>query len=276
MHPTAREEGFVMNYVVIKCGGSVFESLPASFYSNIVNLHQSGKWQPVIVHGGGPLISSLLKKIGIQTHFVNGLRVTTNEMLDIVEMVLSGSVNKQVVRQLLKVGGKAWGISGVDGELLRAKLIDQKLGFVGEVVSVNASLITSICKEGYIPVISPLGIDEQGQRYNINGDMAASAIAKALEAKLCLISDIPGIYIERDGQKEVLKQATKVEIEKLIEDEVITGGMIPKVTSALDGLAHGIPEVVILNGLEEDHLLQFCQGQKVGTKIVLTKEVSHV
>jgi acetylglutamate kinase len=265
-----------VNYIVIKCGGSVFENLPTSFYSNIVQLHQSGEWQPVIVHGGGPLISSLLKKLGIQTHFVNGLRVTTNEMLDVVEMVLSGSVNKRVVRQLFEVGGKALGLSGVDGEMLKAELIDEKLGFVGKVVSVNDELITSICEQGFIPVVSPLGIDEQGQRYNVNGDMAASAIAKALGAKLCLISDIPGIYIEQNGQKNVLQQATKGEIETLINDQVITGGMIPKVTSALDGLAHGIPEVAILNGLEENSLLQFCQGQEVGTKIILGKEVSHV
>lgn len=265
-----------MNYIVIKCGGSVFEDLPASFYSNIVQLQQSGEWQPVIVHGGGPLISSLLKKLGIQTHFVNGLRVTTNEMLDVVEMVLSGSVNKRVVRQLLKIGGKACGLSGIDGGMLKAEQIDQKLGFVGNVVSVNDELITSMCEKGYVPVISPLGIDEEGQRYNINGDMAASAIAKALGAKLCLISDIPGIYIEKNGQKSVLKRATKEEIETLIKNEIITGGMIPKVTSALDGLAHGIPEVAILNGLEENSLLQFCQGQEVGTKITLDKEVSHV
>lgn len=265
-----------MKYIVIKCGGSVFEALPDSFYSNIVSLHQGGEWQPIIVHGGGPLISSLLKKLNIQTQFVNGLRVTTHEMLDVVEMVLSGSVNKQVVRKLMVTGGKAVGVSGIDGQLLEAKQIDQKLGFVGEVVSVNEALIHSICEAGFIPVISPLGIDRHGQRYNINGDMAASAIAKALGASLSLISDIPGIYTVQDGKKVILKQVTKLQIEEMIEQEIITDGMIPKVQSALDSLAHNVPEVVILNGLEENSLIHFCQGKEIGTKLLLTEEVSHV
>jgi acetylglutamate kinase len=264
-----------MKYIVIKCGGSVFEALPASFYSNIVSLHQGGEWQPIIVHGGGPLISSLLKKLNIQTQFVNGLRVTTDEMLDVVEMVLSGSVNKKVVRKLMVAGGKAAGVSGIDGQILEAKQIDPKLGFVGEVTSVNKELIHSICKTGLIPVISPLGIDSQGQRYNINGDMAASAVAKALGASLCLISDIPGIYTEQEGKKVILKKVTKLQIGEMIEQKIITDGMIPKVQSALDSLAHNVPEVVILNGLEENSLLHFCQGKEVGTKLLLTEEVSH-
>jgi acetylglutamate kinase len=265
-----------MNYLVIKCGGSVFESLPASFYSDIVTLQKSGDWKPVIVHGGGPLINSLSKKLGIQTRFVNGLRVTTNEMLDVVEMVLSGSVNKQVVRNLVQAGGKAFGLSGVDGGLLKARLIDEKLGFVGEVTSAERSIVENISDQGFIPVISPIGMDEKGQRYNINGDVAASAIAKALGAKLCLISDIPGIMVTEKEEKTVLKKVTKLEVEKLIEDEVITGGMIPKVQAAIDGLVHDVPEVVILNGKQEHSLLDFCSGKEVGTRLVLDEEVSHV
>jgi acetylglutamate kinase len=265
-----------MKYLVIKCGGSVFEALPASFYSDIVELQKSGQWQPVLVHGGGPLINSLLKKLNVQTHFVNGLRVTTEEMLDIVEMVLSGSVNKQVVRKLVQAGGKAYGISGVDGGLLQATQVDPKLGFVGEVTSVEASLLTNICEQGYIPVVSPIGVNQYGQRYNINGDVAASAVAKALEAKLCLISDIPGIMVQNGNEKAVLKIVTKTEVEKLIEDEVITGGMIPKVKAAIDGLVHRVPEVAIINGLEPNSLLDFCSGKEVGTKLVLDKEVNHV
>lgn len=265
-----------MKYIVIKCGGSVLDDLPESFYSNIVSLHQGGQWQPIIVHGGGPLISSLSKKLDFQTQFVNGLRVTTDEMLDVVEMVLSGSVNKKVVRYLSAAGGKAVGVSGIDGQLLEAKLIDQKLGFVGEVISVNDILIHTICEAGFIPVISPIGIDRQGQRYNINGDMAAAAIATALGASLCLISDIPGIYTEQDEERVILKQVTKLQVEEMIDNQVITGGMIPKVQSALDSLAHNVPEVAIINGLEENSLLHFCEGKAVGTKLVLTEEVSHV
>jgi len=275
MHPI-EPKGGNMKYLVIKCGGSVFEALPNAFYENIVKLHQSGEWNPVIVHGGGPLINSLLEKLGIKTRFVQGLRVTTNEMLDVVEMVLSGSVNKRVVRYLTQAKGKAFGMSGVDGGLIQAKQLNPDLGYVGEVTSIQKELITNVCEQGYIPVISPIAIDEEGQRYNINGDIAASAMAKALEAKLCLISDIPGIMVPKDGVKEVLRIASKKEVEQLIADEVIYGGMIPKVQAALDGLAHRVPEVAILNGLDETSLLDFCAGKEVGTKLVLEKEANHV
>ncbi|WP_407270240.1 acetylglutamate kinase [Radiobacillus sp. PE A8.2] len=267
-----------MNYVVIKCGGSVFEKLPTSFYENIVELKKSEGWQPIIVHGGGPLISSLLKNIGVETTFVNGLRVTTNEVLDVVEMALSGAMNKQIVRKLAEAGGQGYGISGIDGSLLTATPMDQKspLGYVGKVTNVKTSLIEAIVEQGHIPVISPLGIDGTGQRYNINADNAASAIAEALKAKLCFISDIPGIYTEHNGQKEILHQLGKTEIELLIEQGVIHGGMIPKVTSALHALANQVPEVSIVNGMEKNSLIQFIQGKKVGTRIRMDKEITHV
>ncbi|MCT2538134.1 acetylglutamate kinase [Aquibacillus koreensis] len=267
-----------MNYVVIKCGGSVFEDLPTSFYKNIADLHQSGEWQPIIVHGGGPLISSLLTQMGVQTTFINGLRVTTNEVLDVVEMALSGSMNKQIVRNLMKENGKAYGISGVDGTLLKATPTDKadQLGFVGEVSEVNTSLIEQISSQGYIPVISPIGIDDEGQRYNINADMAASSIAQALGAKLCFISDIPGICVEEDGQKQTLHQVGKEKIEQLISSKVIYGGMIPKVQSALKALAHRVPEVSIVNGLEANSLVDFMDGKNVGTRISLDKEMPYV
>ena len=133
-----------------------------------------------------------------------------------------------------------------------------------------------ISQAGYIPVISPLGIDQHGERYNINGDVAASAVAQSLRAKLCFISDIPGIYVEKDNQKIVLKKITKTEVEQLIAEQVIYGGMIPKVKAALDGLAHDVPEVAIINGMDEDSLIHFCQGKDVGTKLVVDKEVPHV
>jgi acetylglutamate kinase len=264
-----------MNYLVIKCGGSAFEKLPETFYEDIVRLQKSGQWKPVIVHGGGPLINNLLNKMGIQSHFVNGLRVTTAEMLDVVEMVLSGSVNKRIVRLLKKASGNGFGLSGVDGSLIEAKQIDPKLGYVGEVTGVKKTILEDLCAEGMIPVISPIAIDAEGTRYNVNGDIAASAVAKALSAKFCLISDIPGILVEQGGEQQVLTQATKAEIEALIKQEVITGGMIPKVQAALDGLAHHVPEAVILNGLEAHSLYDFCQGKKIGTRIVLGEEVSH-
>ncbi|MFK9094051.1 acetylglutamate kinase [Bacillus salipaludis] len=263
-----------MKYLVIKCGGSVLENLPRSFFEDVVKMHQFGEWTPIIVHGGGPLITSLLKSLNVETKFVNGLRVTDHQVLDVVEMVLSGSVNKQVVRNIAEVGGSAVGISGVDGGLLKAVPTEnaKTLGFVGEVVEVNQSIIKGIINQGYIPVISPVGVDSGGQRYNINGDIAASAVAKALEANLCFISDIPGILVEKNGIKTKLDKVSKQIIEELIENQTIYGGMIPKVKAAIDGLVHNIPEVGIINGFEKNSLIDYSNGQCVGTKIVL-KEV---
>ncbi|MHC0038385.1 acetylglutamate kinase [Pseudoneobacillus sp. C159] len=267
-----------MKCLVIKLGGSVMEQLPESFYKNIVALHESKQWTPIIVHGGGPLINSLLKTLNIEPKFVNGLRVTDEQVLDLVEMVLSGAVNKKIVRRLIEVGGRGLGVSGVDGSLLAAQPIKcfEELGLVGEVVDVNTELIRGMIEQGFIPVISPIGIAENGQHYNINGDIAASAVASALVAKLCYISDIEGIYVEKAGQKEVLTTVTNMEVESLIASGQIYGGMIPKVRAALDGLVHAVPEVSIINGLKEDSLLQYCLGEQIGTRIVLNKEAVYV
>ncbi|WP_251551995.1 acetylglutamate kinase [Neobacillus muris] len=264
-----------MKYAVIKCGGSVLENLPKSFYEDVVKLHQSGEWAPVIVHGGGPLITSLLKTLHVETTFVNGLRVTNHEVLDVVEMVLSGSVNKQVVRNLIEAGGKALGVSGVDGMLLKARPVNEAktIGFVGEVTEVNKKIIEDIADQGFIPVISPIGIDSSSQRYNINGDVAAAAVAKELKAALCFISDIPGILVEKDGVKTKLDKVSKSGIEKLIENKTIYGGMIPKAKAAIDGLSYNIPEVAIINGFEKNGLIDYINGKQIGTKIVLEEEI---
>ncbi|MBU9723028.1 MULTISPECIES: acetylglutamate kinase [Bacillaceae] len=266
-----------MDYLVVKCGGSVLDNLPSSFYKNLVKLQQEGKCQPIIVHGGGPLISSLLTKLGVKTSFVNGLRVTTEDVLQVVEMVLSGSVNKQIVGKLQKVGGDAYGISGVDGKLLLAEQNgNESLGYVGDVVQVNAQMIHSIIDEGHIPVISPVGIGHDGQKYNINGDIAAAAVAKALNGKLCFVSDIPGIYVKDDHEDmKTCHQLTKKEAMKLIQDEVITGGMIPKVTAAIDSLEHDVEQVVILNGMTKDSLLDYVSGKEIGTKFVRDGEMQY-
>ncbi len=265
-----------MKYLVIKCGGSVLENLPRSFYEDIVFLQRAGKCIPILVHGGGPLITHLLKGLNIETTFINGLRVTTQDVLDIVEMVLSGMVNKQVVRNIIEVGGNAIGISGVDGSLLKAKpvLNAKVLGFVGEVMEVNHKVIEAIIAQGSIPVVSPVGIDACGQRYNINGDMAASAIAKALGANLCFVSDIPGILIEKDGTKTKIDKVSKAIIEEMIANQTIYGGMIPKVKAAIDGLVHNIQEVGIINGFEKNSLIDYSNGKCVGTKIVLEEEIA--
>jgi acetylglutamate kinase len=264
-----------MNYIVIKCGGSVLENLPRSFYEDVISLHKKGEWTPIIVHGGGPLINKLLSSLNVETTFVNGLRVTNHEVLDIVEMVLSGSVNKQVVRNIIEAQGSALGVSGVDGCLLEAiPASDKSLGFVGEVIEVNTAVIESIVNQGYIPIISPVGIGADGQRYNINGDVAASAVAKALAANLCFISDIPGILVEKNGEKSKLDMVTKATVEELIENQTIYGGMIPKVKAAIDGLVHKIPMVGIIDGFEKNSLIDYVNGENIGTKIVLEEEIA--
>ncbi|MEH7247762.1 acetylglutamate kinase [Neobacillus niacini] len=264
-----------MKYIVIKCGGSVLENLPRSFYEDVISLHQKSEWIPIIVHGGGPLINKLLKSLNVETTFVNGLRVTNHEVLDVVEMVLSGTVNKQVVRNIIEAGGSGLGISGVDGSLLKAiPTLEESLGFVGEVVEVNTSVIESIVNQGHIPVVSPVGIGADGQRFNINGDVAASAVAKALGANLCFISDIPGILVEKNGEKSKLDKVTKKTVEELIENKTIYGGMIPKVRAAIDGLVHKIPEVGIIDGFTKNSLLDYVNGKNSGTKIVLEEEIA--
>ena len=265
-----------MKYLVIKCGGSVLENLPKSFYQDVISLHQSREWIPIIVHGGGPLINQLLKSLDVETRFVDGLRVTSKEVLDVVEMVLSGMVNKQVVRKIIEAGGNAIGVSGVDGSLLQAAPAQnaKQLGFVGDVIGVNDEVIDGVIQQGYIPVISPIGIDGNGQRYNINGDVAASAVAKALGANLCFISDIPGILVEKDGVKTKMDVVSKSIIEEMIDNQTIYGGMIPKAKAAIDGLVHNIREVAIINGFEKNSLIDYTQGKKIGTKIVLEEEIA--
>lgn len=263
----------LIKYLIIKCGGSILNQLPDSFYQNIVQLKNEGEWMPVIVHGGGPHISTLLNELKITSTFKNGLRVTTPEMLDVIEMVLSGSTNKTIVRKLRAAGGKGFGMSGVDGDLIQAKPIDQaNLGFVGEVTNVDYKLIETISDQDLIPVISPIGIAADGQHYNINADTAAAAISQHLQGSLCFVSDIPGILV--DG--EVVRSITEQEVIHLIEAEIITGGMIPKVLGALNALKNAAKETVIINGCQENSLLDFCNGKKAGTTIKLSGEISHV
>ncbi|QDP41815.1 acetylglutamate kinase [Radiobacillus deserti] len=260
-----------MSYVVIKCGGSIVDSLPDSFYENLVAIQKEGAWKPVIVHGGGPSITNLLDQIDIPTQFVQGLRVTTNQVLEVVEMALSGSVNKQMVQQIAKAGGKAFGWSGVDGGFLKAKPASnvKALGFVGEIHEVETSYVEQLTNLGLIPVISPISMDVNGQKYNINADVAAASIAQALQARLCFISNISGIY---NKNQNIVHEATREEIQDMISEKVIIGGMIPKVLSAIDALEKGVPEVAIVNGLEPNNLQQFLEGKAIGTRLYLGKE----
>lgn len=255
----------------------MLEKLPYSFYKNLVNIQKEGKYQPVIVHGGGPLISTLLSKLGIEPDFIDGLRVTSEEVLHVVEMVLSGSVNKDIVSRLHLAGGEAYGISGIDGKLMEAERMagKEELGLVGEVVKVKKELIEEIIAQGQIPVISPVSVSKDGQKLNVNGDVAASAVAKALQARLVFISDIPGIYVKKDDEVETLHELYETEAEELISQGVITGGMIPKVRAAIDGLTHNVKQVIILNGLEENSLNRYLAGEEIGTKIIANGVSDH-
>lgn len=262
-----------MQTIVFKCGGSIVDELPESFFEMLGTLKATHDVAPVIVHGGGPMISSKLKQLNVTSTFVDGLRVTTNEVLDVVEMVLSGAVNKQIVRKLSQYNDKVMGISGVDGGLLKAVPVKKasRIGYVGEVTDVNDDFLTTLSTNGYIPVISPLALGSDAQRYNINADMAAAAIAERLSAPLLFISDIPGVKQD----ERVLNHLCQKEIEALIEAGTIYGGMIPKVQSALKALDKGVPEVAIVSGLEAKAVHQFIAGESVGTRITLS-EVSYV
>lgn len=268
-----------MNVMILKMGGSVLAKLPASFYKTVVKLKQSGVCEPIIVHGGGPEINEALKQLNVESSFVNGLRKTTEEVLDVAEMIMSGSINKKIVANLHKAGGSALGLSGVDGSLLEVTPVDPTgdLGFVGQVENVNDSWLHLIMKNGAIPVISPIGIDSTtGQRYNINGDMAAAAVAEKLKGKLALISDIPGVMETINGKSIVHHELTGSQIEQMITTGVIHGGMIPKVRSALKGLTGGVKESIILNGLTPIDLANYIDGKQVGTKVMIEKEVHYV
>lgn len=247
--------------VVIKCGGSTLSSLQSSFYKSVKDLLGLGK-KPVIVHGGGPEIKKLLTELQIPSEFINGLRKTTKEVMEVVEMVLAGKVNKYVVSQLQLQEVPALGLSGVDGNLLRAEAKDfATLGYVGDVADVNKELIYHLIEAGYVPVIAPIGADEQGQHYNINADSAAGAVARQLAAEsLLFVTDVPGIL--KDG--ELIPELNVEEVKKLIADGTIYGGMIPKVEAALHTLEGNLKEVMIVDG-ENSNMVQ--NGKIIGTTI---------
>lgn len=255
---------------VMKCGGSTLAALPDSFFEDLRDLQQEGI-QPVIVHGGGPAISENLAKLGIESSFVNGLRVTTEAVLDVVEMTLAGSINKAIVRRIQGSGGLALGLSGIDGNMITARPVanSAEVGLVGEVTEVKAEIVTGIIGMGYIPVIAPIGVDAEGQRYNINADTAAGAVASYVKSpQMIVVTDVPGIMSTVEGQKIVLPSVTVQEIEALIESGEIYGGMIPKVRAAIDCIQGSVSEVIIVDGKEPRVLSRVLQGEAIGTRII--------
>lgn len=245
--------------------GSVIRELSEEFFQNLKELMESG-WKLAIVHGGGPEITHMLKRLNIKTEFSGGQRKTTKPVLEVAEMVLSGSVNKFFVAELAKHGLRAAGVSGKDGGLLEADYLDRDTyGEVGEIKKVNASMVNALMDEDIIPVIAPLSLTSDYKTLNVNADLAASAVAGALKAdKLMFVTDVEGIMKE----KQRLDILTPEEIQTLIKQEVITGGMIPKVNSALSALSDQVSEVMIVNGKGSFFSDQTFQG----TKIVKAKE----
>lgn len=255
---------------VMKCGGSTLAALPDVFFQDLCELQKRGT-MPVIVHGGGPAISETLAKLGIESEFVGGLRRTSEDVLDVVEMVLAGRINKEIVRRIQQAGGKSLGLSGTDGRLLTAKPVANAadVGFVGEVTQVNAALLKGVAALGYMPIVAPIGIDAEGQRYNINADTAAGAVAAELGAdRLVVVTDVPGILQNEDGVKKVLPVVTVRQIEDMIASGEIYGGMIPKVRAAAASLAGGVQEVVIVDGAEPNVLSRVAGGERLGTRIL--------
>lgn len=233
--------------VVIKFGGHAMGTDEAmeSFARDVVLMQQVGV-NPVIVHGGGPMINEMLAKLEIKSDFVNGKRVTDAATMEVVEMVLSGRVNKRIVQAINAQGGRAVGLSGKDANLMVCDQEDPDLGFVGSPADIDTSLLETLFSDDMIPVIAPLGAGRNGETYNINGDTAAGAIAAALNAdRLLLLTDVPGV---KDGSGEVVTELTTAQIEELTAGGVIAGGMIPKTETALAAIRGGVRAVVILDG----------------------------
>ncbi len=233
--------------VVIKLGGHAMGSDEAmeTFARDVVLMQQVGV-NPVIVHGGGPMINEMLKKLDIQSEFVNGKRVTDEATMEVVEMVLSGRVNKRIVQAINAQGGKAVGLSGKDANLIICDPADPKLGLVGEPTEIKPQFLHTLFNDDAIPVIAPLGAGRNGETYNINGDTAAGAIAAALKAdRLLLLTDIDGV---RDASGEVVTELTADQIRAMTRDGIIAGGMIPKTETALAAIEGGVRAVVILDG----------------------------
>jgi acetylglutamate kinase len=262
--------------VVIKYGGSAMTdpALKECFAEDVALLSFVGV-RPIVVHGGGPQIGALLKKIGKESRFVKGLRVTDEETMDVVEMVLVAQVNKEVVSLINRAGAKAVGLSGRDGHFIKARKArparltdtDEDLGLVGEVESIDSSIIESLESGGFIPVAAPVGAGPGGRPYNINADTAAGAISAALGAqKFVLLTDVPGV-LDRNG--ELISSLSEEAAEELIKSEAVSGGMIPKIKCCLNALRGGVPKAHIIDGRTPHAVvLEMLTDEGIGTEIV--------
>ena len=257
--------------VVVKYGGNAMinDELKEAVMGDIVLLSLIGV-KVVLVHGGGPEINDLMQKLGKKPEFVDGLRVTDKETVDIVQMVLAGKVNKSLVNLLEMKGGTAMGLSGMDAHLIEAKMRDERLGYVGAITKVNIDPVVDLLEKGYIPVISTIGCDSQGNAYNINGDTAAAFIAGALGAeRLIMMTDIAGILRDKDDPATLIPSITIEEAEELFEQGVISGGMIPKVDCCIEALHRGVKNVIIMDGrVPHSILMELLTDEGAGTMVM--------
>ncbi len=256
--------------VVVKYGGNAMinETLKQQVMEDIVLLWLIGI-KIVLVHGGGPEISDVMDKLGKKPVFVDGLRVTDRETMDIVQMVLAGKVNKTLVNLLEMNGGKAMGISGMDGRLIEAEAKNEALGYVGRITKINIAPVTDLLEKGYIPVISTVGCDKAGNTYNINGDTAAAYIAAAMGAeRLIMMTDIAGILRDKDDPSTLISTLTVEEAEMLSESEIISGGMIPKVNCCIEAINKGVKNVTIMDGrVSHSILMELLTNEGAGTLV---------
>ena len=261
--------------VVVKYGGNamVNEQLKQQVMEDVVLLWLIGV-KVVLVHGGGPEISQTMKALGKEAVFVDGLRVTDRETVDIVQMVLAGKINKTLVNLLEMKGGQAMGISGMDGRLIEAEIKDERLGYVGEITHINIRPVTDLLEKGYIPVISTLGCDRQGNAYNINGDTAAARVAGALEAeRLIMLSDIPGLLRDKDDPTTLIPELSVMEAARLRQEGVISGGMIPKMECCVEAIRRGVKKVIIMDGrVPHSILMELLTDEGAGTMVKGARE----
>ena len=257
--------------VVVKYGGNAMidETLKQQVMEDVALLWLIGV-KVVLVHGGGPEISDMMKKLGKKPEFVDGLRVTDKETVDIVQMVLAGKVNKSLVTLLQMKGGHAVGLSGMDGGIIEARIKDERLGFVGEITKIRTQPITDLLEKNYIPVISTVASDHQGNVYNINGDTAAAYIAGALgAARLIMMTDVAGILRDKDDPASLIPHLTVSEAHKLYEEGVISGGMIPKVDCCIEAIRAGVKDVTIMDGrIPHAILMELLTDEGAGTMVM--------
>jgi acetylglutamate kinase len=257
--------------IVVKYGGNAMinEELKEAVMGDIVLLSLIGI-KVVLVHGGGPEITEMLGKVGKKSEFIDGLRVTDKDTVDIVQMVLAGKINKNLVNLLQNKGGKAIGLCGIDGHMIRAEKLDEKLGFVGEVTKVNVEPILDVLEMGYIPVISTVGYDKEGNTYNINADTAAARIAGELQAEsLISMTDIAGILKDKNDPSTLISKIYVSEAAQLVKEGIINGGMIPKVNCCIEAIRRGVKKVFIIDGrVPHSILIETLTDEGIGTMFV--------